>query len=143
MNLHNDRPPSNTGALMTSEQLSQCSGISVMELGELVAYSALVPFESQAQTLDTTSTDDWMFSAQWLKPLCAASKLRNDFDLDMFTVAILLGNLQRIQVLEQSIHSMRQKMYRVTQENANEVIELTPDGHSQLDLFRNHEWRWS
>jgi len=39
--------------------------------------------------------------------LRAASKLRLDFDLDLFTVAILLGNLNRIEVLERQVHSLQ------------------------------------
>jgi chaperone modulatory protein CbpM len=33
--------------------------------------------------------------------------MRLDFDLDIFTVAILLGNLNRIEVLERQVHSLQ------------------------------------
>jgi chaperone modulatory protein CbpM len=33
--------------------------------------------------------------------------MRADFDLDIFTVAILLGNFNRIEVLERQVHSLQ------------------------------------
>ena len=79
-------------------ELSHCCGMSEAELDELVEYCALVPV-SQA-------TPELVFSATWVTPLRNASKLRVDFDLDMFTVAILLDNLTRIEVLERRVHSL-------------------------------------
>jgi chaperone modulatory protein CbpM len=39
-------------------------------------------------------------------PLRSAAKLRFDFDLDIFTVAIVLGNLNRIELLERQVQSL-------------------------------------
>jgi len=80
-------------------ELSQCCGMSEAELDELVEYCALVPVSQTAPEV--------VFSAQWVTPLRNASKLRMDFDLDMFTVAILLDNLTRIEVLERKVHSLQ------------------------------------
>lgn len=79
-------------------ELSHSCGLSEAELDELVDYCALVPV-SQA-------TPQLVFSAQWVTPLRNACKMRVDFDLDMFTVAILLDNLTRIDVLERRVHSL-------------------------------------
>jgi chaperone modulatory protein CbpM len=84
---------------ITLTELSQCCGMSEAELDELVDYCALVPVTQAQQGL--------VFSAHWVVPLRAASKLRLDFDLDLFTVAIVLGNLNRIEVLERQVHSLR------------------------------------
>ena len=79
-------------------ELSHSCGMSEAELDELVEYCALVPV--------SPSTPELVFSAQWVTPLRNAYKLRVDFDLDMFTVAILLDNLTRIEVLERRVHSL-------------------------------------
>jgi chaperone modulatory protein CbpM len=88
-----------TRETVTLTELSQCSGMSEAELDELVDYCALVPV--------VTAPQEVAFSAQWVVPLRTASKLRLDFDLDLFTVAILLGNLNRIEVLERQVHSLQ------------------------------------
>ncbi len=80
-------------------ELSDCCGMSEAELDELVAYCALVPVSPVAQEL--------AFSAEWVTPLRKASKLRVDLDLDIFTVAILLDSLTRIEVLERQVHSLQ------------------------------------
>ncbi len=130
--------PAGSAAFMTCEQLSGFSGMSMMELGELVGYSALVPMKSYAEQPDTKNKDHWVFSTQWLKPFRAACKLRNDFDLDLFTVAIVLGNLQRIDELEQNLCSMQLTMHRLTQPGADLAAELERDDRAQLDLFRKN-----
>ena len=84
---------------ITLTELSQCCGMSEAELNELVDYCALVPLALINQ--------ERAFSAQWVVPLRHASKTRLDFDLDLFTVAILLGNLNRIEVLERQVHSLQ------------------------------------
>jgi len=82
---------------VTLSELSQCCGMSSTELDELVDYCALVPLES---------TTERIFSAHWVTPLRAASKLRRDFDLDVFTVALVLGHLKQIEVLESQVISL-------------------------------------
>ncbi len=80
-------------------ELSDCCGMSEAELDELVDYCALVPV--------APSNPQRAFSAHWVVPLRTASKMRVDFDLDIFTVAILLGNLNRIEELERQVHSLQ------------------------------------
>ena len=79
-------------------ELSRVSALSPDELDELVEYGALVP-------LDTTQHER-LFSAGCVMPLRAAGNLRRDFDLDLFTVGILLGFLHRIDTLESQLRSL-------------------------------------
>ena len=88
-----------TRETVTLAELSDCCGMSVAELDELVDYCALVPVAPVNQKR--------AFSAQWVVPLRNASRMRVDFDLDLFTVAILLGNLNRIEVLERQVQSLQ------------------------------------
>ena len=91
-----------TRETVTSAELANCCGMSEAELDELVDYCALVPLSPIDQ--------ERAFSAQWVVPLRHASKLRIDFDLDIFTVAILLGSLNRIEVLERQVHSLQAQL---------------------------------
>ncbi len=88
-----------TRETVTLTELSRCCGMSEAELDELVEYCALVPLLSAAT--------ERAFGAEWVTPLRNASKLRVDYDLDLFTVAILLDNLLRIDVLERQVHSLQ------------------------------------
>lgn len=88
-----------TQETVTQAELSHCCGMSEAELDELVDYCALVP--------NPPVTHERIYSAQWVVPLRHAAKLRLDFDLDLFTVAILLGNFNRIEALERQVHSLQ------------------------------------
>ncbi len=83
---------------MTLAELSRCCGMATDDLEELVEYSALVPLQA-SQPL--------AFSAEWVTPLRTAGKLRSDFDLELFTVALLLGHLNRIEALERQVKSLQ------------------------------------
>lgn len=87
-----------TTGVITLAELAQCCGMSVAELNELVDYNALVP---------VASLPERAFSAHWVMPLRAASRLRLDFDLDLFTVAILLEKLIQIELLERQVQSLQ------------------------------------
>lgn len=86
-------------AMLTLTELSDCCAMSVAELDELVAYRALPPLGVGAP--------EPVFSAEWVAPLRAAGKLRLEFDLDLFTVALLLGQLQRIELLERQLQQLQ------------------------------------
>lgn len=83
---------------ITVAELSRVCALSAVELDELVEYGALVPLQEVPQAM--------LFSADWVMPLRAAGKLRRDFDLDLFSVAILLEYLHRIEGLERQLRSM-------------------------------------
>jgi chaperone modulatory protein CbpM len=84
---------------MTLDELSSCCGLDTDDLQELVEYSALVPLQPATQPPS--------FSAEWVTPLRTAGKLRSDFDLDLFCVALLLGHLNRIDTLERQVKSLQ------------------------------------
>jgi chaperone modulatory protein CbpM len=87
-----------TTEIITLTELAQCCGMSPAELDELVDYNALVPL---------TSLPERAFSAHWLTPMRTAAKLRLDFDLDLFTVAILLEKLIQIELLERQVQALQ------------------------------------
>ena len=80
-------------------ELAACCGMTVEELDELVDYNALLPSPG-----DLTQR---VFSVQWVSPLRTAAKLRLDFDLDIFTVAMVLGHLDRIAKLERQVQTLQ------------------------------------
>jgi chaperone modulatory protein CbpM len=87
-----------TTEVISLTELAQCCGMSAAELDELVDYNALVPL---------LQTPERSFSAHWVAPLRTASKMRLDFDLDLFTVAILLEKLIQIELLERQLQSLQ------------------------------------
>ena len=84
---------------VTLSELSRFCAISPTEVDELVEYGALLPLVQEREEL--------VFSAQCIAPLRTAGKLRLDFDLDMFSVAMLLGYLNRIEALERQVRSLQ------------------------------------
>ena len=84
---------------VTLSELSRFCAISPTEVDELVEYGALLPLVQEREEL--------VFSAQCIAPLRIAGKLRLDFDLDMFSVAMLLGYLNRIEALERQVQSLQ------------------------------------
>ena len=84
---------------VTLVELSRACGLSAAELDELVEYGALPPLQGDQP--------ERAFSAEWVVPLRTAGRLRQDLDLDLFAVAILLGYLNRIEQLESEVKSLR------------------------------------
>ena len=90
---------------VTISELSRCCGISTLELDELVEYKALPilpPPQSQSPLMF-----ERLFSAEWVTPLREVGKMRQDYDLDLFTVAMLLSHLNRIEVLEKKVRNLQ------------------------------------
>jgi chaperone modulatory protein CbpM len=81
--------------------LSAACAISVDELEELMEYGALAPIAS--------GDPEPMFAITCLQPLCTASKLRRDYDLDLFVVVIVMDYLRRIETLESQLLSLQAK----------------------------------
>lgn len=75
-------------------ELSRICGLAIGELDDLVGYGALQPLEG---------THPPRFSAACVSPLRHACRLRRDFDLDLFTVALLVDYLNRIEELEHEL----------------------------------------
>ena len=84
-------------------ELARIAEISSEELNELVEYGALSPLSVDKQEL--------RFSAQCLTTLRTASKLRHDYDLDLFSMAILMDYLHRIQALEEQVQSLQARHF--------------------------------
>ena len=84
---------------VTLAELAQICALSVDELDELMEYGALAPMQDVRT--------ERLFSAECVMPLRTAGKLRQDFDLDLFTVGLLLGYLNRIEAMERQIRSLQ------------------------------------
>ena len=80
-------------------ELSTMSAISSTEIEELVGYGALHPLFAD-QTIP-------LFPGQCVAPLRKAGKLRRDYDLDLFTVVIMMEFLVRIETLENQLTSLK------------------------------------
>lgn len=83
------------------EDLASMCSLTTAELRELVDYGALVPLLGEGASAGLN------FSAACVGPLREAIRLRTHYDLDLFTVSLLLGYLQRIAHLEQQVRSLQ------------------------------------
>jgi chaperone modulatory protein CbpM len=81
-------------------ELAQMCSLTVAEVDELVEYGALLPAAAEGDTVR-------QFSAACVAPLREAARLRSVYDLDLFTVSLLLGYLQRIAQLEHQLRSLQ------------------------------------
>jgi len=84
---------------VTLAELSRVCGLNEVELQELQEYGAL-------QSLDKTAAVQH-FSSECIAPLRRAARLRRDFDLDLFAIALLLDYLHRIDALERQVKSLQ------------------------------------
>lgn len=87
------------GAPLSLIELSTISAISATEIEELIGYGALHPLNADQTTP--------LFSGQYVAPLRTAGKLRRDYDLDLFTVVIMMDFLVRIEILETQLISLK------------------------------------
>lgn len=87
-----------TRETVSMTELSGICGLTEAELRELVEYGALAPLDRQQP--------DPVFSSERIGGLRRAARLRRDFELDLFAVALLLDYLDRIDALERHIKSL-------------------------------------
>jgi chaperone modulatory protein CbpM len=80
------------------QELAHMCTMSQAEIDELVDYGVLVPLANEPGRL---------FNAAVVPSLREAVRLRADFDLDLFTVSLLLRYLQRIVHLEQQLRALQ------------------------------------
>ncbi|MDO8280359.1 MAG: chaperone modulator CbpM [Burkholderiaceae bacterium] len=80
-------------------ELSRACGLSAEELDELIGYGALTPLQGAAAAP--------LFAADRVPALREACRLRQDFDLDLFAVAMVIGYLDRIARLEREVGALR------------------------------------
>ncbi|HEY0822785.1 MAG TPA: chaperone modulator CbpM [Ramlibacter sp.] len=81
-------------------ELAHMCSLTVTEVDELVEYGALVPLAAEGGSTR-------QFSAACVGPLREAVRLRGHYDLDVFTVSLLLGYLQRIEHLEHQLRTLQ------------------------------------
>ena len=79
-------------------ELATLCSLTSAELDELVDFGALVPLVGEGGSRQ--------FSASCVPPLREAARLRAHYDLDLFTVSLLLGYLQRIAHLEHQLRGL-------------------------------------
>jgi chaperone modulatory protein CbpM len=87
------------GEIITHAELTQVCRISAGELDELVEYGAIAPLQRQGEQL--------IFSRACVTTLRTATQLKQDYDLDLFTVALLHEHLRRIEALEREVRFLR------------------------------------
>lgn len=85
-------------------ELAELSGLSATELRQLMEYEALTPADPRAASLT--------FKAQYLVTARAASRLRDDFELDAPGLALVLTLLERIHGLEAQLHDLQCQLPR-------------------------------
>lgn len=108
-------------------ELCRVCGVSADELDELVEYGALEPVHSDEQGR--------MFSAVCVVPLRKVCRLRIDFDLDVFTAAVLLGYLHRIDELERQVRSLQAAgSARYSQSETEHEVAVEQQHHGALEL---------
>ena len=107
-----DFEPSNTHILkqMGAKDLvgGSCDA-SEMLVDELVEYGALMPLAACSGAQES----DRVFSATHVITLRTACHVQRDFDLDLFTAGLLVGNLMHIDTLERPIQSLHAQSTRV------------------------------
>lgn len=100
-----DALPLEPGLLVDQGEFAHMCGLSVTEVDELVEYGAVTP-------LAGGPGGPVKFSSALVPPLRRALKLRADFDLDLFTVSMLVSYLQRIAELEHEVRVLRAHLPR-------------------------------
>lgn len=91
--------------VLTLPELAQCSGLSESELRDLVALGALEPLDAGAS--------DWSFSASCIISTRTAFRLRNDFELDVQGLALVMSLLERVEELESELKRVHARVPRL------------------------------
>jgi chaperone modulatory protein CbpM len=90
---------------VTLIELAQCSGLSEVELLELVDMGAIEPLDPDA--------GQWSFGSHCIVAARAASRLRKDFELDTSGLAVVLSLLDRVHELENEVRHMHARLPRM------------------------------
>jgi len=90
---------------VTLVELAQCSGLSEAELRNLVELGAIAPVDPDAR--------EWSFGSKCIIAARAASRLRNDFELDTDGLALVLSLLDRVQELENELQRLHARLPRL------------------------------
>ncbi|MBL0141116.1 MAG: hypothetical protein IPP91_03400 [Betaproteobacteria bacterium] len=87
------------GGQVSLVELSECSGIPVATLRELVDYGALAPADPLAV--------EWTFSAECVVSVRTAARVCQDLELEARTLALVLSYVERIHDLEVQVRLLR------------------------------------
>ncbi|RYF76711.1 MAG: hypothetical protein EOO22_01230 [Comamonadaceae bacterium] len=87
---------------VTLSELARACGLTEDELSELVEYGAVSPVQALPSLV--------VFSAAAVPSMRAAGKLRRDYDLDLFAVALLVEYLDRIARLEREVAALEAEL---------------------------------
>jgi hypothetical protein len=87
---------------LTLAELSELSGLSAAELGELVDCGVLAPLDPTAAAHD--------FSAECLAAARTAARLRADFNLQPSGLALALKLLERVRDLEARLRDLQARL---------------------------------
>ena len=85
------------GATVTIDELSTASGLTAMEIRELVEYGALTP------------VGEVTFSATCVACVRQAARLHRDLELEIPALALVLSFLERIETLELEVRKLTSK----------------------------------
>lgn len=88
-------------------ELAAMSGLSAIDLQQLVDCEALVPVAPAVEPAGEPHAAEARFGAQYLALTRAASRLRDDFDLDENGLVLTLYLLKRIHELEAQLDHFR------------------------------------
>ena len=86
-------------------EFSELSGLSEAELREWIEAGVLEPADPDAEP--------WSFSADCVVTVRTAYRLRQDFDLDLQSVALMVTLLNRVHALEEEIRALRARLPEV------------------------------
>jgi len=85
-------------------ELAELSGLSEVELRELVDYGAVTPIDPDSSP--------WVFNGRCLLTVRTACRLRISFDLEPHEVALIVSLLDRIHELEAQLGGLRAQLPR-------------------------------
>jgi chaperone modulatory protein CbpM len=100
---HNDAASPAEDRLRLSE-LAELAGLTEAELTEWVDCGALAPAEGLP--------GQWVFGLRSLTVARTARRLRDDFELEPHSVALLLGFMDRIRRLEEELRALQARLPR-------------------------------
>ncbi len=92
---------------VTLEELVELSGLPSEMLIELVEHGALEPVESRSAAGSRSTAESWHFSAECVVAVRAASRLREDFELDVNAMSVALMLVERIHGLEAQLQELQ------------------------------------
>lgn len=115
---------------ISAAELSQACGLSDAELQELVGYGAVQPLKPEQ--------GGSIFSAGCVVSLRHACQLRRDFDLDLFTVALLAEYLNRIEALERDLRTLRAHLPAHVLAQHREGPQPWVEPHAKAAMARGH-----